>query len=71
MMIIKNLSLRITVVIDRVIEMTIKQARKILGKQARNISDNQLQRDIGVAMLLKDLFFNNVIKRRNKLAKIA
>jgi len=38
--------------------MTIKQARKILGKQSRGVSDKELQRDIEVAELLKSLFFN-------------
>ena len=40
--------------------MTIKEARKILGKQAQGVSDEMLEKDIEIAELLKNLFFNMV-----------
>ena len=40
--------------------MTIKQARKILGEQAKGISDEKLEKEIEVAELLKSLFFSMV-----------
>lgn len=45
--------------------MTIKKARQILGKLAKNISDEELERDICCAELLKDLFFNIITKKDN------
>ena len=42
--------------------MTIRQARQILGKLANNISDVELERDIKVAELLKNLYFQKVVK---------
>jgi hypothetical protein len=45
--------------------MTIKQARTILGKEAEGISNEEIQRDIEAAELLKNLFFE-MIKRLNK-----
>ena len=42
--------------------MTIKQARKILGPLAENVSDEQLAEDIRTAELLKDIFFAHGIK---------
>ena len=38
--------------------MTISQARKILGKDAQGISDEQLQVDIDAADLLKEILFS-------------
>lgn len=49
--------------------LTIKQARRILGKEAQGVSDTDLERDIETATLLKDLFFDNYTKSRNSLAK--
>lgn len=46
--------------------MTLSQARKILGKIANNIPDDELQKEIDVALLLKDLFFDNLLKTKNK-----
>ena len=40
--------------------MTIKQARKVLGKLSENISDEELEREIKAAELLKTLFFQNL-----------
>ncbi len=42
--------------------MTIKQARKILGKLAEGISDEDIERDIKVAGVLKSLFFSKYSK---------
>ncbi len=46
--------------------LTLKNARKILGKEAENISDEELQQEIDIALLLKDLFFDNLLKAKNK-----
>jgi hypothetical protein len=46
--------------------MTIKEARKILGKDAENISDEDIRRDIDMAVLFKDLFFNINTKRASE-----
>ena len=46
--------------------MTIKEARKILGANAKGLSDEDLQRDINTATMLKDLFFDELIKERKK-----
>lgn len=48
-------------------KMTIKQARTILGKLAIDISDEELEKDIEAATLLKDLFFDRYIERRKVL----
>lgn len=48
--------------------MTISQARKILGQEALQSSDEELMRDIEAATLLKDLFFNHMMESRNNLA---
>lgn len=45
-------------------DMTIIQARKILGKEAREVSDEQLEKDIQTAILFKDLFFDNLIEQK-------
>lgn len=47
--------------------MEIKQARKILGKEALNVSDKDLERDIRCAELLKDLFFNEIMRKKKNL----
>ena len=46
---------------------TIKNARKMLGRLAENISDNELDEEIQTAKLLKDLFF--AINARHKKSK--
>ena len=46
--------------------LTLKSARKVLGKAAQGISDEQLQKDIDAATLLKDFFFENLVKSRKK-----
>ncbi|HLC87971.1 MAG TPA: hypothetical protein VJG66_02870 [Patescibacteria group bacterium] len=38
---------------------TVNKARKILGKIANNISDEELEKDIKTAEILKVIFFNN------------
>jgi hypothetical protein len=45
----------------------VKSARKILGKCAQEVSDEQLEEDIKQATLLKDMFFDNYLKNRKKL----
>jgi hypothetical protein len=46
--------------------LTLNNARKILGKDALNVSDEELEKDIETAELLKDLFFKNLkIQRKN------
>lgn len=42
--------------------MTIKYARKILGKLAENISDKELLKEIEVAEAFKEFFFNQLTK---------
>lgn len=37
--------------------MTVAKARKILGKMAKNMTDAEIEQDIEVATLFKDLFF--------------
>lgn len=46
--------------------MTLKDARKILGKEAENLTDEELEKTIESATLLKDLFFDNYIKGQQK-----
>ena len=43
--------------------MTTKQARKILGRVADSLTDEDLQKDIRVAEVLKNLFFSNSFSR--------
>ncbi len=38
-------------------KMTIEQARRLLGKEARSLTDEELERDIDAAEVLKDIFF--------------
>ncbi len=46
--------------------LTVKKARKILGADASNVSDEQLEKDIETAALIKDLFFHKLAKDHNK-----
>jgi hypothetical protein len=46
--------------------MTTKKARKVLKDELENISDNNLQRNIEVADLLKNIFLIFKEKRINK-----
>lgn len=46
--------------------MTLKMARKILGKEAESLSDEKLEKIIDSATLLKDLFFDNYTKGEQK-----
>jgi len=39
--------------------MTIKQARKFLGKLSENVSDDQIEQEIKMAQLLKTIFFSH------------
>ncbi len=45
---------------------TINKARRILGKTAKGISDEQIQKDIDTAALLKDIFFDSFRKTQKK-----
>lgn len=47
--------------------MTIGQARKILGDEAKTLTDKEVLSDIEMAELLKDLFFNNLVKNRKSV----
>ena len=49
--------------------LTVKQARAILGKEAQDASDADLERDIEVASMLKELFFENFKNDRTNLVK--
>lgn len=44
--------------------MNVKQARKILGDQATNLSDEVLLQDIKTAEVLKTLFFQSFLKAK-------
>ena len=48
--------------------MTIKEARRILGKAAQGVSDADLQSDIETATLFKDIFFSLHTRKLNRLA---
>lgn len=37
--------------------LTVLGARKVLGKQSDTMSDEEIQKDVDVATLLKDIFF--------------
>lgn len=43
-------------------QLTVKKARRFLGKDAKGISDEELEKDIEIAELLKNLFFCSVIQ---------
>ena len=45
--------------------MTTAEARKILGEENTNISDEDLEEDIRVAELLKNIFFSQLHKGKN------
>lgn len=47
--------------------MTIKQARKLLGKMADSVSDEELKKEIETANLLKEFYFN--FRARNQKVK--
>ena len=49
-------------------DMTVKEARKIIGKDAENLSDQEVVRDIEVAEFLKNLFFTKLLNKKNKIA---
>lgn len=51
--------------------LTIKQARRVLGKDAQGVSDAELERDIEAAALFFNLFMDMWTKNRKKLAKTA
>lgn len=38
--------------------MTTEEARKMLGKDAKGVSDEQIQKEIKAAELFKNIFFN-------------
>ncbi len=47
--------------------MTIKEARKILGRKAKDLSDEELQQDIDAAELLKEIFFSLYLSKRKSI----
>ena len=49
--------------------MTIKEARRILGKEAIDVLDEDIEKDIEAATLFKDLFFNQLLKNRKQASK--
>ena len=49
--------------------LSISQAKRILGKDAHGVSDSDLECDIETATLLRDIFFAQHIKSRNRVAK--
>ncbi len=51
--------------------LTLKSARKVLGKAAHGVSDEQLQKEIDAAILLKDFFFDSYLKDRKRMVKLA
>lgn len=48
---------------------SIKKAKRVLGKVAKGISDEQLQKDIDTATLLKELFFDNLLNKKKKASQ--
>jgi len=51
--------------------MTVNQARKTLGRDAESLSDQELQTEIEMADLLKDLFFQWYFEQQKKGASNA
>ena len=49
--------------------LTVNQARRVLGKDAQGVSDEELERDIEVAALFFNLFIDFRTKNRKSLAK--
>jgi len=45
--------------------MTLGEAKRVLGKEANDVSDEELEKEIEIANLLKDLFFDKIIKGNN------
>lgn len=56
--------------IGRMNTLTLKNARKVLGKSANGVSDEQLQKEIDAATLLKDFFFDSYLKDKKKIVKL-
>jgi hypothetical protein len=50
---------------------TIRKARRILGKSANGISDEQIQKDIDVAIILKEMFFDMQMRAKKKSSQTA
>jgi hypothetical protein len=50
--------------------MTISHARKLLGKEAVNLSDEEVQRDIDAAEFLKSVFFDQLVTKQKKSLKL-
>ena len=46
--------------------LTINTARKIIGKEVKNVSDDDIQKDIEAATMFKDLFFNSLTRSKTK-----
>lgn len=51
--------------------LTVAQARKILGKDAEGVSDTDLEKDIEVARLFKDIFFSKEIKSPSRPSTVS
>lgn len=49
--------------------LSINQAKRILGKDAKGVSDHDLEIDIETATLLHDIFFAQFTKSRNRVDK--
>lgn len=46
--------------------MTVKQARKLLGKEAEGNTDEEIQKDIEVVEFFKDMFFGILKEKQVK-----
>lgn len=47
--------------------MTLNKAREILGKSSKNITDEQLQREMETAEFLANLFLDQYLKHKKEL----
>lgn len=43
--------------------LTVNRARKILGKTAAGLSDDEIEKDIKLAEILKHLFFSQYVRK--------
>lgn len=51
--------------------MTVKEARRLLGKEVADATDVELQSDIETAELLKNLFFDHIVANRKEKTEMA
>ncbi len=47
--------------------LTVKQARKVLGIESSDLSDEEIEVEIEIASYLKELFFETLLKNSNHL----